>query len=173
MTGAVMTQLKQLYEDDVVAWAEQQAQALRAAAHSNSNLPLDWENLAEEIEDLAKAYRSSLKSHLRRVIQHLVKLEHSPAFDPRHAWRRTILSARIEIRDLLEDSPSLRRQVSALIKSVTSGAIQLAIADLEEHGEMNPLMSRVIRRRAYTEEQILGDWFPPEPKEPPRRAEEA
>jgi hypothetical protein len=27
-----------------------------------------------------------------------------------------------------------------------------------------------IRDTTYTEEQILGDWFPPEPKKPARRA---
>jgi hypothetical protein len=159
-----MTDLKSLYDEDVVAWAEQQAQALRDAARCSSNLPLDWENLAEEIEDLAKVYRSSLKSQLRRAIQHLVKLEHSPAVEPRRGWRRTILLARTEIRDLLADSPSLRRQ----LKGVTESAIDLAVADLEEHDEMNTLLSRVIRRRSYTPDQILGDWFPPEPGESPR-----
>ncbi len=163
-----MTQFKQLYEDDVVAWAEQQAQALRDAARSNSNLPLDWENLAEEIEDLAKIYRSSLRSHLRRIIQHLVKLQHSPAFDPRRGWRQTVSLARLEIKDLLEESPSLRRQVEPLIKKVMAGAIALAIADMEHYGEINPFMSRVIGRRKYRVDQVLGDWFPPDPEAPPR-----
>jgi len=171
VAGTVMTQLKTLYEEDIVAWAEQQADALRNAARTNSNQALDWENLAEEIGDLAKAYRSSLKSHLRRIIQHLVKLQPSPAVDPRHGWRRTIRLARIEIGDLLEESPSLKRGVSALIRNVTAGAIERAIADLEEHDEMNPLMSVVIRRRPYSEDQVLGDWFPPDPGEPPPSAE--
>ena len=166
-----MTQLKQLYEKDVVAWAEQQAQALREAARSNSNLPLDWENLAEEIEDLAKIYRSSLRSHIRRIIQHLVKLQHSPAVEPRRGWRQTVSLARLEAKDLLEESPSLKRQIEPLLKKVTASAIALAIADMEHYGEINPFMSRVISRRKYTVDQILGDWFPPEPGDPPRGAE--
>jgi hypothetical protein len=165
-----MMNAKRLYEDDVVAWSEQQAKALRDAALSNSNLPIDWENVAEEIEDLGKAYKSSLKSQLRRVIQHLVKLQHSPAVDPRPGWRQTIRLARLEIHDLLEESPSLKRQVSTVIGDVTASAINLAIADLAEHDEINPRMAVVIRRHPYTDEQILGDWFPPEPKEPARDA---
>ena len=42
-----------LYEEDFVEWAEQQSRALRDAAELSTNLPLDWENLAEEIEGLA------------------------------------------------------------------------------------------------------------------------
>src|SRR4029077_9662372 len=71
-----MANTKTLYDEDIVAWSKQQADALRAAARSGSNLQLDWENLAEEVEDLAKSYRLSLKSHLRRIVQHLVKLQH-------------------------------------------------------------------------------------------------
>jgi len=163
-----MTQLKQLYENDVVAWAEQQAQALREAARSSSNLPLDWENLAEEIEDLAKIYRSSLRSHLRRIIQHLVKLQHSPAIEPRRGWRQTVSLARLEVKDLLEESPSLKRDVELLLKRVMPSAIALAIADMEHYGEINTYMSRVISRRKYTTDQVLGDWFPPDPERSPR-----
>ena len=166
-----MTQLQQLYKDDVVAWAEQQAQALRDAARTNSNLPLDWENLAEEIEDLAKIYRSSLRSHLRRIIQHLVKLQHSPAVDPRRGWRQTVSLARLEVNDLLDESPSLKRQVEPLIKKVMESAIGLAISDMEHYDEINPLMARLISRRTYTMDQVLRDWFPPDPGEPPRGAE--
>jgi hypothetical protein len=41
-----------LYEEDFVRWTEQQSTALRKAAGFRTNLPLDWENLAEEIESL-------------------------------------------------------------------------------------------------------------------------
>ncbi len=105
-----MTDLKTLYEEDTVAWAENQAAALRAAAQDGSNQELDWENLAEEIEDLSKSRRHELHSRIRTVVEHLVKLEYSPAqFEPRNGWRDSIQHARIEIEDvLLETSPSLK-----------------------------------------------------------------
>ena len=59
-----MTDLKTLYEEDTVAWSEQQAAALRAAARGGSNQPLDWENLAEEIESLGKSLRLGLRSQI-------------------------------------------------------------------------------------------------------------
>jgi hypothetical protein len=52
-----MTNPKTLYEQDTAAWSRQQAEALRAAARGSSNQPLDWENLAEEIEDLGNSLR--------------------------------------------------------------------------------------------------------------------
>jgi Domain of unknown function DUF29 len=42
---------------------------LRRAA--DSNLPLDWENLAEEIESLGASQRTELNSQVRRVLRHL------------------------------------------------------------------------------------------------------
>ena len=55
-----MSDVKSLYDEDFVAWTQQQAKALRAAAGSRTNQPLDWENLAEEVEDLGKSVRREL-----------------------------------------------------------------------------------------------------------------
>jgi Domain of unknown function DUF29 len=38
------------YERDFVRWTEEQAVAPRDTAQRSTNLPLDWENLAEEID---------------------------------------------------------------------------------------------------------------------------
>lgn len=159
----VMTDLKTLYETDTVAWSTHQASALRNAARGGSNQPLDWENLAEEIEDLGKSLRLRLRSQIARIIQHQVKLEYSPAVDPRKGWRRTIRQARMDIDRVLEDSPSLRREVPRLIEKETARAVQLAVLDLEEHGELSQTASPGVRSVSYTEEEVLGDWFPEEP----------
>jgi len=158
-----MTDLKTLYETDTAAWSEHQAAALRAAALGGSNQLLDWGNLAEEIEDLAKSLRRRLRSQIARIIQHQVKLEYSPALDPRNGWRRTIRLARLDITRILEDSPSLNREIPRFIEKETAGAVQLAILDLEEHGEIDQMELPIIRNTAYTEEQVLGAWFPAEP----------
>jgi len=158
-----MTDLKTLYETDTAAWSEHQAAALRAAALGGSNQLLDWGNLAEEIEDLAKSLRRRLRSQIARIIQHQVKLEYSPALDPRNGWRRTIRLARLDITRILDDSPSLNREIPRFIEKETAGAVQLAILDLEEHGEIDQMELPIIRNTAYTEEQVLGAWFPAEP----------
>jgi hypothetical protein len=94
-----LTKLGELYGGDFVLWTEDQAAALRRA--KGSNLPLDWENLAEEIESLGKSQRAELNSQIRRILRHLIKLETPPAANPRAGWRPTIRDARAEIAELL------------------------------------------------------------------------
>src|SRR5208337_4734385 len=86
------------YEQDFNAWALEQAEALRAARHGvmrAGSAPaevvellhaLDWDNLAEEIEGLARRDRRELGSRIALIIEYLAKLQHSPARDPRAGW---------------------------------------------------------------------------------------
>jgi hypothetical protein len=158
----------QLYDQDFVAWAEQQAAALRTEARSGSNRMLDWENLAEEIEGLGISQKSALGSQIRRAAHHLLKLEHSRARAPRQGWRASIDDARVEIEDLLERSPSLKREVEREIAKQMPRAAKLAIRDLERRRETDPGTLGRIRATTYAADQILGDWFPPEPEREPR-----
>jgi Domain of unknown function DUF29 len=95
-----------LYDEDFVLWTEEQAALLRNARDSNP--PLDWENLAEEIASLGRSDRRALASQMRRILHHLLKMGASPTVEPQLGWRSTIVDARAEIEDVLRDSPSLR-----------------------------------------------------------------
>ena len=53
-----------LYEEDFVRWTEEQSSALRDAARNGTNLPLDWENLAEEVESSGRSQRHELRAAL-------------------------------------------------------------------------------------------------------------
>jgi hypothetical protein len=161
-----MSDSSALYDEDFLAWTRQQATALRAAAKAGSNLRLDWEHLAEEVEDLGKSDRRELRSQIRRIIRHLVKLQWSPAVDPRRRWRESIRDARSEIQDVLVDSPSLARELEDLVKEQTVRGIGEAVDDMADQGEQGSLDLRAVRRSSYSREQILGDWFPPETAEP-------
>src|SRR5207248_6685501 len=99
-----MSDTKTLYDEDFVLWSKQQAEALRAAGRGSTNQPIDWENVAEEIEGLAASERRELRSQIRRIILHLLKLEFSPAAEPRRGWFESAGDARSQIEDLLETS---------------------------------------------------------------------
>lgn len=43
------------YQEDFYAWTQEQAAALRAEAALRSNAPVDWENLAEEVESMGES----------------------------------------------------------------------------------------------------------------------
>src|ERR1700724_4865876 len=86
-----------LYEEDFVRWTEEQSRALREAALSQTNTPLDWENLAEEIESLGRSQRHELRRRIAVILEHLLKLERSPAADPRSGGMETIARERSDI----------------------------------------------------------------------------
>jgi Domain of unknown function DUF29 len=153
-----VTKLSDLYDRDFVLWTEEQAAALRRA--KDSNLPLDWENLAEEIESLGKSQRTELKSQSRRILRHLFKLDGSPAIEPRGGWLATIRDARAEIDDILEDSPSLRREMAEIVRRQSATAVKLAAADLAQYGERDDNIRARLEAGGFTAEQVLGEWFP-------------
>jgi hypothetical protein len=156
-----MAEIGTLYDRDFVLWTEEQAAALRYA--KDSSLPLDWENLAEEIEDLGNSQRDAVRSHILRIIQHLVTLEYSSSVEPRNGWRRTVRLGRLQIEKRLRGNPSLRSELGRLVAQETRDGIEHAILDFEEHGEIDEVEANVLRRARYTGEQVLGDWFPDEP----------
>ncbi len=97
-----------LYEQDFALWSAAQARAIReaGAARLNTPAPIDWENVAEEIESLGISQKTALRSRIAIIIQHLMKLQASPASEPRAGWSETVRIQRHEVEDLLADSPS-------------------------------------------------------------------
>lgn len=146
------------YDEDFYAWTMEQATRLREAGAAGANLPLDWENLAEEIESMGRSDRRGVTSHLATVIEHFLKLEHSPAADPRRGWMLSVLNARQQAEVLLEESPSLRAKVSDILplawkygrRDATNG---LAVDSVPS--------SDIPRDCPYTVEQVQNpDWWP-------------
>ena len=152
--------LAQLYEADFVRWTEQQAAALREAAGLGTNLALDWENLADEIDSLGRSQKRELRSRIATIIEHLLKLESSPAADPRRAWMDTVARERLNIEDLLDDSPSLRNDVAAMVARAMPRTIKLVTRSLRNHAEATSETITQIENANYTADQVLGEWFP-------------
>jgi hypothetical protein len=111
-----------------------------------------------------KSQLHQLKSQVRRVIELLLKLEFSPAADPRRGWVESVGDARSEIELVLDDSPSIKREIGTAITTGLRHAARKAIFALEEHGELDSSTLARIRATTYTEDQILGDWLPPKPQ---------
>jgi Domain of unknown function DUF29 len=89
-------------DDDFQAWLVGQADAL----HARQFHSLDWEALAEELEDMAAADKRELRKRLRNLLFHLLKWQYQSGRRT-NSWRRTINNERDEIDDLLKYSPSL------------------------------------------------------------------
>jgi hypothetical protein len=61
---------------------------------------------------------------------------------------------------MLEDSPSLKSETAGMVAVETARAIRYATQTLRRYGEATPNAVSKITGANYTEEQILGDWFP-------------
>ena len=74
--------------------------------------------------------------------------------------------ARAEIEDVPQDSPSLKPGVPSTVTKELGRALRIVIHNLDEYGEAHPSTIAQLRAASYTPEQILGDWFPPDPDKP-------
>jgi hypothetical protein len=113
-----------LYEDDFYLWVERQAELLRNGRFRD----LDLVHLIEEVEDLGANLRNAVTSRTREIILHLLKLQYSPALEPRGGWRESIGKQRDDLE--IEITPSLRRHLTAELESIYEKARRRAVDDL-------------------------------------------
>jgi hypothetical protein len=142
-----------LYEQDLYAWSRAQADLLRAGRFAE----LDLEHLIEEIEDVGGALKRSVRNRIRTIIEHLLKLEHSPATEPRAGWRATVRSQRVRLRDVL--TTTLRREAESELAALYADARGLAEGGLRDHGE-HAAADTLPETCPYSLDQIASDWLP-------------
>ena len=143
--------------DYFFALTQLQAKELRRFARSRPNLPLDLPHIAEEIADLGRSQRDSLRSWTAHIIQHLLLLEHSPTQEPRRGWTAEVVTFRREIERRLSGAlhRDLKRQLPRLYQEVL---IDLP-KKLAPYGEAH-IADRFPERCPYTLDQVLGDFWP-------------
>lgn len=140
-----------LYERDFVEWSEQQARLLRERRLAD----VDLGGLIEEVDGLSASVRSALNSQTVRLLVHLLKWMRQPRRRSQ-SWRNTILDARLQIELLLDQSPSLRRQLIADLSVNYGRAIRKAAGETGLSAKAFPA------EPPFTIEQVLDDDFWPE-----------
>ena len=101
---------QQLYDEDALAWAEQQAELLRRlSCGERLNAPIDWPHVIEEVQDVGLSELRACQSLLQQAMTHLLKL---------HAWPDSASAAhwRDEAGAFLDDAgrrftPSMRQRI--------------------------------------------------------------
>lgn len=100
------------YEDDLVAWMENQIGLLREHKFEQ----LDLENLLEELEGMVRHERRGLRSRVELVLLHLLKHQFQRSRRSR-SWLLTLDEQRSQMADRIADSPSLRRELPGYLES--------------------------------------------------------
>lgn len=137
------------YHEDFALWAREQAARLRAGAAE-----LDRENIAEELEALARALHGDLDERMARLLQSLLQWALIEG-DRRPAWYVTIQEARDMIPCLLADASSLRQDWAETLTQAWRRAQNDACEATGLTRTLIPLMC------PFTSEQILDTAFWP------------
>lgn len=117
------------YDTDFYMWSLSQAEYLRERCYHR----LDIENLAEEIESLAKRDRREVRSRMAVVVEHLLKLHYANGRDPVAGWRDSIENARDGIDEILRDSKSLRNDRAEIYAEAWPRGLKMAVSSLRKH----------------------------------------
>ena len=116
--------MSELYQSDIAAWAEQQADVLRRRAANE----VDWENVAEEIESLARSDRREIRNRLAVICEHPLKWAYQPE-QRSGSWRASVVEGRDQIAGLVQESPSLRDYPAAMLTAAYPPARRKAEAE--------------------------------------------
>src|SRR5712692_5035605 len=130
-------------DDDFHAWLLHQAQTLRRIADKVPSL--DCEEIAEELEGMARSDEHALESFLERLLKHLLKWRYEP--------HRQSASWRVSIH-----SPSLRPKLPTLIarayeKARRSAGVEIKL-DQRVWDEKSPSSC------PWSVAQLLSDFWP-------------
>lgn len=142
------------YETDFYAWTEEQVNLLKA----NQWDRLDIANLVEEIETLGRKERQELRNRLGVLLGHLLKWQFQSE-KRGNGWLSTIREQRIQIRLLLEDSPSLKPYLDEVFLAAYELGLALATRETQLGEQIFPEIC------PYTLEQAMDSTFLPEPSE--------
>jgi hypothetical protein len=147
----VQVDVSRMYEVDYAGWIFDQVERLRQRATDK----LDLAYIAEELEDLGNSDRRALGSHLRVLVQHFLKWHLQPERRG-DSWRASIENARLEIRELLTESPSLGRDLDKQFVVQFARARKLAAI------EMGMPLAQMPEHSPFTLKQVLESEFLPQ-----------
>lgn len=99
-----------LYDRDVLAWAEHQATLLRRVAQGARVNDIDWTRVVEEIEDVGLSELNAVHSYVRQILVHLLKLQGWPTLAACRHWRSEIVAFQTDAQRRF--TPSMRQRIN-------------------------------------------------------------
>jgi hypothetical protein len=115
----VTTDLKKLYDTNYIEWLEQTIELLK----NRQMEQIDYENLIEEIEDLAKREKRRLRSLLEQIIRHLLLYQYWKLERQQNSshWKAEIISFRNQLNEDL--TTNLRQYLEENLSLTYSNAL--------------------------------------------------
>ncbi len=116
-----MAKIGTLYDTDFALWADQQADAIEHGRWAD----IDVDNVAEEIRALSRTDRRELRSRLKVMLAHILKQRYQPERASK-SWTTSIDKQAEGIALVLEESPSLRRELDERMQKAYGDAVRSA-----------------------------------------------
>ena len=132
MTQAMVKQT--LYDTDLNLWLETVISQLRSGDLQN----VDIENLIEELEGLAGRDKRELKNRLSVLVEHILKRCYVDMPNEFRGWEKTIRQQRSELKELLSQSPSLKRYFDQRFDDAFNDALIEVMDEYEPKGYQFP-----------------------------------
>ncbi len=123
-TAAKIYPLPTPHVRDFYTWALETARAIRAGRFDG----IDWEAVAEELEDMGRSEQRALEHRIEVLLAHLLKW----CFQPEHrstSWTGTIKEQRRKTARLLRQNPGLQPLLAGLIPESYESARAMAERD--------------------------------------------
>lgn len=139
------------YDKDFYAWAIHSAELLRQGKLSE----VDIEHVAEEIESMGKSEKRQLMNRLSMLMAHLLKWKFQKIRRSK-SWTLTIKNQRMEIKDLLEESPSLKKDLEVKFQHAYEKSVLLAAEQTGMDEKEFP------KKPPFTLKNCLSDHYYPE-----------
>ena len=145
------TSVPALHDRDFYTWATETAQAIREGSFT----AVDWESVAEELEDMGRSEQRQLESRLRVLLAHLLKWRYLPEPTANKSWALTIEEQRRRTGRLLKQSPGLKQ------------VLEETLAEAYGDARLQAARDRGVDKNAFPEtclwafDQIMDDGFWP------------
>ena len=150
-----------LYDRDFYSWSLQQAEALRRRDYD----AIDWENVIEEIEAMARQERRSWRKFCARAIEHLMKIaywDHATKGMLQH-WTSEVMDFRQKMAVLIMENPGLKGQYDEMFADAWKLGRSMAVKSFQKYD---------VEHRGGASEQTYRNWDRLLPEECPYRLDQ-
>ncbi|WP_353929111.1 DUF29 domain-containing protein [Okeanomitos corallinicola TIOX110] len=148
-----------LYDQDLQLWIDSTIKQLQNHEFSS----LDIEHLIEELIELGKSEKNALKSNLKILLAHLLKLkvQHNAPDTMKASWYSSVVEHRQRVIDNLTDTPSLKIYLTEALEKAYPDGRKLAIKEgkLAKFGITIPTENEYPLICPFSVEQILDEDF--------------
>ena len=146
-----MAGLATLHDRDFYAWTLQQADLLKQRRLAE----VDIDSIVEELECMGASERRELINRLAVLMAYLLRWRFQPELRG-NSWRNTIDVQRFDIKELLEDNPSLAAGLNERMEKAYRKSVMLAVRETGLSKMAFPVAC------PFSTEQLLSEEFWPE-----------